>query len=202
MLQMKSFLFIVALIALTNFCFSSKLKSKTGADYRVKPPTGAVIDENGSYFLCLEEDNYSAYKNPTRKPWGATDTDVKTTFTRLRFNPWTLKVHTGDYTYADSTGYLGHHKTDKVPLGTAFGCEAPHNADGESVIDLRGTPYAVDDTFRNSGYLSAGSAVVSENGQKVVLRGGGYCGWFAAVSGNVGFQGTWASFLELLPEYH
>mmetsp|Transcript_25544 Transcript_25544/g.26631 ORF Transcript_25544/g.26631 Transcript_25544/m.26631 type:complete len:382 (+) Transcript_25544:69-1214(+) len=199
---LKDIIFVAVLIALANSSISSKIKSQTLGEYRVQPPSHATVDKNGKYYLCLEEENYSTYQLPSRKPWGSSDTNVKTTFNRIRFNPWTLKVHTGDFTHAESTGYVGHHKTSKVPFGTAFGCQSSRNADGVAVIDLRGTLYAVDDTFKDSGYLSAGSAVVSENGQKVVLRGGGYCGWIAPKDANgevVAHQGGWHLQLKLLP---
>ena len=90
-------------------------------------------------------------------------------------------VHTGDFEYTESTGYCGHFKElqETIPYGTAFGCEAPNCDDGKALIDLRGTDFAVDDSFHHSGYLSNGTSTFSENNQVVHLTGGGYCGWIA-----------------------
>ena len=79
-----------------------------------------------------------------------------------------------------STGYCSHHKQnnpDRIPFGSAFGCESPFSQDGLARIDLRGTPFAIDDDFSHGGYESNGTASFSNDRQVVEIRGGGYCGW-------------------------
>jgi hypothetical protein len=141
----------------------------------------ASAEGQGFYYIDLVYENFSTYKIPNRKPWGEEDKDVVTKWYKIRFDPETMLVHTGDFTYTDSEGYCGHFKElpDKIPFGTAFGCESTSYADGTAKIDLRGTGYAVDDTFNHSGYYSAGNATYSHNDQVVDLVGGGYCGWIA-----------------------
>jgi hypothetical protein len=156
--------------------------SKGGWFLRLKhiEPATFVDPENGFTYIRLWGDNFSGYKVPTRKPWGATDSDVKTTWTAIKFDPNTMMVDTSDFKYSRSVGYCGHHKStspDKIPFGSAFGCEAPGNADGTARIDLTGTPFAIDDSFAFGGWIAAGNAAVSSNGQVVNIRGGGYCGW-------------------------
>eukprot|EP00455_Lapot_gusevi_P030095 TRINITY_DN3228_c0_g1_i6.p1 TRINITY_DN3228_c0_g1~~TRINITY_DN3228_c0_g1_i6.p1 ORF type:complete len:151 (-),score=32.97 TRINITY_DN3228_c0_g1_i6:64-516(-) len=124
--------------------------------------------------------NASRYKCPTRKPWGYDDTDVETLWYKIRIDPATLKVNTGDYRFSRSVGKVSHHGEEfsrRVPYGTCFDCESGRSQEGEGNIDLRGTPFAVDDQFKFDGYAAAGSWTFSENDQVVRLTGGGYCGW-------------------------
>lgn len=143
----------------------------------------ASAEGQGLFYIDLIHENFSSYKIPNRKPWGEEDEDVVTKWYKLRFDPETMLVHTGDFTYSESVGYCGHFKElpDKIPYGTAFGCESTNLADGKAKIDLRGTGYAVDDKFSHHGYYSAGNATYSCNDQVVDLIGGGYCGWIAPV---------------------
>jgi hypothetical protein len=185
-------LFLIMLISLT--CIDSTfLKAKVKSlekcnpqpNEKVNPMLNALVqDANGNIYIELKKtgarDNYSMYKVPRRKPWGQGDNDVITVFTKLRFDPNTLKVHTGDFTYSTSQGYVGHHNGSnprQMPYGTAWGCESPNNADASARIDLTGTPFAVDDQWVTSGYMAAGRANLSANNQIVDIVGGGYCGW-------------------------
>jgi hypothetical protein len=188
-------LFLIALVM--PFCYS-KLKKSQQLIHNAKADSIKAASEPRSIFNHLEpvyitlvntgdNDNFSSYKIPTRKPWGASDTDVKTIWKKLRFDPKTMMVHTGDFTFSTSTGYCGHHKStspDKIPFGSAFGCESPSNADARARIDLRGTNFAVDDNFATGGYIPAGRIVVSESNQVVDIYGGGYCGWTVPEAAN------------------
>ncbi|MGP3931349.1 GON domain-containing protein [Nonomuraea sp. KM88] len=117
--------------------------------------------------------NFSQYTAGGASP----GTDVRTTFTRLRVDPRTLTVDIGDLTFASSTGSLRHSSTTvtSMPYGAAMACTG--RADGRGNIDLRDTPFQVDDTFVTAGNGAHGSASVSARNQVVGLRGGGYCGW-------------------------
>jgi len=153
-----------------------------GWHLKLKVIAGEFTVLNGNTYLNLVKtganDNFSMYKNPTRKPWGADNTDIKTIFTKVRFDPSTMMVNTGDMAFATSTGKVNHNTSypTTVPYATAFGCEAPFKADGTARIDLTGTNYAVDDTWTFGGWQAAGSATVTSNGQIVDIVGGGYCG--------------------------
>ncbi len=125
--------------------------------------------------------NFSQYTAGGASP----GTDVRTTFTKLRINPATLTVDIGDLTFARSTGSTvnGSTAVTSMPYGTAMSCTSPQSADGVGNIDLRGTPFQVDNEFTVGGFESTGSAAVSSHDQVVNLSGGGYCGWIAPAPG-------------------
>lgn len=177
---MKNIISALFLISLFFVTFSIKIKNP----FVVKPDSLSYNGSDNVFYLDLPYENYASYKAPTRSIGGKPATTIKTVFHKVKFNPWTLKIDTSDFTHSSSTGYINHYtaKPDKVPYGTAFGCQSSNNADGEAKIDLRGTPYAVKDSFTHRGWQSNGSVNVSHNGQVIVLRGGGYCGWIAPTS--------------------
>lgn len=205
---------IIFLSLLIQFSYQTETQTETetltvtelntqGGNINAKAPNLAWLDRDRAFYLDLKYENYSTYNLPTRKPWGPNDSSIKTTFYKLRFDPWTLRVHTGDFTHSTSTGHVNHFTAipDKVPYASAFGCEAPYNADGEAKIDLRGTPYAVDDSFKAMGYLPDGSVQVSNNAQVIIIKGGGYCGFMCPSSVNNESQahiGGWYLQLKLL----
>lgn len=137
----------------------------------------------GLYYLELKnhENNFSQYVIPTRGGWNAGDSNVTTKFFKIRFDPKSLKVDTGDFTFSQSVGICHHHSqnVDSVPFGTCFGCEAPACADSKASIDLCGTVLCVAEHFHHSGYISAGNCTKMFHDQVVKLQGGGYCGWMA-----------------------
>jgi GON domain-containing protein len=113
-------------------------------------------------------------------------TNVRTWFTKLRINPANLTVDIGDLTFARSGGYLKHSGTTPVtsmPYGVAMSCTAPSAANGVGNIDLRWTPFQVNNAFTVGGSNAKGSATVTQDKQLVNLTGGGYCGWIAPAPG-------------------
>jgi len=139
----------------------------------------------GDYYINLantgDNDNFSTYKMPSNKPWNANDSDVKTVWYKLRFDPNTLLAHTGDFTYTISNG-MQHHSSNNqanIPFATAFDCAGGQSRTGTAKIDLRGTNLAVDDTFTFNGHMPGGTVTASYNNQVIELTGGGYCGWIA-----------------------
>ncbi|NOK23356.1 GON domain-containing protein, partial [Corallococcus carmarthensis] len=124
--------------------------------------------------------NFSQYTAGGASP----GTDVRTSYTRLRIDPITLRVDTADQTFASSTGALTHSPdtVTAMPYGVAMACRA---SQGVGNIDLRGTPFTVEaSAFGVGGADASGAAVSSEEGQVVTLSGGGACGW-------VGPQGSY-----------
>jgi hypothetical protein len=107
----------------------------------------------------------------------APGTNVRTTYTRLRVDPVTLQVLTGDQRFSTSTGALSHGSTrvTSMPFGVAMSCNgtrAPAN------IDLRGTPFAVAPSqLVLGGWRPVGSTDPREANQVYSLQGGGSCGW-------------------------
>jgi hypothetical protein len=118
--------------------------------------------------------NYSQYTAGGNSP----GTDVRTTFTRLRLDPLTLRVNTADQTFSTSTGSLLHggQPVTSMPYGVAMGCSRW----GVGNVDLRGTPFAVaTGQFRIGGVSASGSYNYSAGNQVVSLSGYGGCGWAA-----------------------
>ncbi len=86
-------------------------------------------------------------------------------FTKVRFDPGTLRVDIGDITFANTTGGPLTHKasTDPQPVtsmsyATAMACNVGTGGfDGQADVDLKGTPFAIDDTFTVGGTAAIGN---------------------------------------------
>ncbi|GAA2683568.1 MULTISPECIES: GON domain-containing protein [Actinosynnema] len=117
--------------------------------------------------------NFSQYTAGGASP----GTSTRTTFSKLRVDPATLTVDIGDLTFATSTGSLTHgvDRVTSMPYATAMSCDG--TASGVASVDLRGTAFAVDDTFAPAGAGASGAVAVAHGGQLVDITGGGYCGW-------------------------
>ena len=111
---------------------------------------------------------------------------VTTSFSKVRLNPATLTVDIGDRTFAPSTGSLthpdeglGNPTVTSMPYATAMACNSSAASNGTANVDLRGTIFAVDDTWTPIGTTSAsfGGATFSAADQVVNVQGNGNCGW-------------------------
>ncbi|KAG2372713.1 hypothetical protein C9374_013614 [Naegleria lovaniensis] len=158
------------------------------------------------FYLTLPhpDRNISMYKIPSRKPWSANDTDVYTTWYKIRVDPSTLNVHTGDFRFAKSVGHCSHHTVNQtqIPYASCFGCEAPHMDDANALCDLTGTPFSFDASFHHNGYMSNGSSQLTNDDKVIKLQGGGYCGWICSVGAKTedeAVQGGW--FIKLKPTH-
>ncbi|MCY0995857.1 Vps62-related protein [Myxococcus sp. MISCRS1] len=128
-------------------------------------------------YLPLQErtlfSNFSQYTAGVASP----GTTVRSRYSRLRINPYTLEVDTSDTTFATSTGELAHAglPVTSMPFATAMSCDWADS--GRANIDLRGTPFRVaPEAFAVTGWGQVGSQVYSFADQVVSLKGGGYCG--------------------------
>lgn len=154
------------------------------------------------YFIDLPNasKNVFIYEKPRRNPWASQDSTMKTVFFKIRFNPKTMMVHNGDFTFAKTTGKITHHSDQiGVPFGTCFGCEGPGVNDGKGIINLKGTKFFIDSEFIHDGCSSNGTWKFKENNQIVELTGGGYCGWTcpkACKSEEEAYKGGWFIKLE------
>jgi hypothetical protein len=122
-------------------------------------------------------DNFSQYTAGGPSP----GTTVRTAYTRLRIDPTTLRVNTGDQTFSTSVGSLMHGSTQvlSMPYGVAMSCNGGLSP---AHLDLRDTPFAVAvNQFALGGWNATGSTVYSDANQVVSLSGGGFCGWDAPV---------------------
>jgi len=229
MIKILSFVFICYLNFSASLKLDKKISRKCGGTIEVPPVVVNVTNSSeirsaqeiecesikdlewnestqGCYIVLQHTgngDNYSKYKIPARKPWGKSDTDIVTVWKRIRYDIKTGKVNTSDFFYSTSTGYNGHHKTNRVPYGRALDCEAPNSQTGTGRIDLRGTVFAINDTFGHSGFVSNGHVVFSNNNQVADIWGGGYCGWTAPSSvfldeNKVNFGGGWDLQLKII----
>eukprot|EP00966_Prymnesium_polylepis_P284440 6571221-Prymnesium_polylepis.1 len=187
-----------------------------------------TVDGDGSsprLFLTLRRPNVSRSCN-----WKG-GTTGHTWWYKVRIDPDELLVHTGDYTFARLGMHrLRQEGLDKAEgQGSGFRAAVPHlgasappqvvnvgehtpfatcldGSGGESfraqsLIDLRGTPFAVESSFVHGGVQSHGGAHFTQDDQFVELSGGGAYGWLVSAD----FQGdandhpgTWALRLRML----
>ncbi|WP_158302194.1 GON domain-containing protein [Paenibacillus mesophilus] len=139
------------------------------------------------------------YNFSTYAPGGASPgPGVKTSFAKIRLNPQTLKLDTGDFTFSTSEGYIIHGFTrTQIPYGVARGCTGYMvSPQGTANIDLRGTPFAVaPNQFYTDGFGPSGTVLYSDNGQVIQLTGDGYCGWTSP--SEAGHDAPGGEFLQL-----
>ncbi len=114
--------------------------------------------------------------------------NVVTHYTRIRIDPATLLVNTGDQTFSASVGFdccIGPTPIVSMPYAHAASCAGTID-DGNANVDLTGLPFVVDDTFTVRGFTPTGSAngtllpfdgaATAIQSQVVNLTGGGFCG--------------------------
>src|SRR4051812_15852540 len=129
-------------------------------------------------FLSLREtgasSNFSQYTvTPGSASPGST---VKTTYSKLRIDPETLRVNTADQTFTTSSGQLRHggETVTSMPYAVAMSCDA--QASGRATLDLRGLPFEVAaNQFGVGGSGSSGNTSYSTDSKQVDLTGGGFC---------------------------
>jgi hypothetical protein len=107
----------------------------------------------------------------------------------IQLYPLTFRANIADETFSSSTGQLCHSSfavpcadsdlVTSMPYGVAFDCVAPYSATGIANLDLRGTPFAVVDTFVTRSFPGPSGSTTFVTPQLVNLTGGGYCGWNA-----------------------
>lgn len=102
-------------------------------------------------------------------------TAVKTSYTRLRFDPDKLLVDIADRTFATTTGTSASIVT--MPYGTAACCDGGGLACGSANVNLQGLPFLIASPWQLGGTKPGGAATVSTDKKSVVVTGGGACGW-------------------------
>lgn len=130
-------------------------------------------------------------------------TNARTSYTRIRIDPVTLRVDTADETFSSSIGSvdMGGNIITAMPFATAANCNyddsSPDYA-GIANVDLTGTPFVVESEFYLGGYMTFGDAVFGAGGRTVDLRVYGYCGWLSADSATNGpYNQSGGSVLQL-----
>lgn len=148
----------------------------TPAEYLSLPSTGSSL-------------NFSQYTAGVHNGGGS---NVRTLFSKVRINPTTLSVSTGDQTFSTSSGLLWHgDAVTSMSYAAAMNCD--FNSPGLGNVDLRGTPFAVaPDQFVAIGYYASGGATYSSNNQLVDLWNYGECGWMSVQGADHPFNGRGA----------
>ena len=132
--------------------------------------------------LLVPNENTGQYKDGG----ASTGNTVTTTYQKVRIDPVTLALNASDQSFATSTGSLTHSDSGTavtaMPLGVAMSCVRNDDSSGRARINLTGSKFHVTSQFASGG-AQAGivndNVVVTSAQQKVALKGGGYCGWFA-----------------------
>jgi hypothetical protein len=132
-------------------------------------------------YLSLTGANYAQYTAGGASP----GTDVRTTYTKVRFDPATLKIDIGDRAYATSQGMLDHSGSGtmvtSMPFAVAMDCRAANSRTGAALIDLTATAFALTgaNEFAEGGNNANSSVQLMNNNQRATISGGGFCGWNA-----------------------
>jgi hypothetical protein len=111
-------------------------------------------------------------------------TNVRTTYSKVRFDPAALKIDISDRTFATSTGMLTHSNTTTqvttMPYSVAMDCQGNNSANGLAMVDLAATSFALigSGEFAQDGVQTGGGDVQLTSGnQRATITGGGNCGW-------------------------
>ena len=126
------------------------------------------------------DSNYAQYSHGGP----ALGTSVRTHYFYLRLDPQTLLVDTSDQRFAMSDGAINHPGgvlVTSMPYGVAMSCNIGGDK-GLANIDLRGTHFAVADTFQIGGSSAFGTIIPDAAMTVIDLVGGGQCGWMAPTS--------------------
>lgn len=132
-------------------------------------------------YLTLTGMNQSVYLAGGASP----GTDVKTTYTRIRFAPDTHKVDVSDRSFATNTGMVDHSgdgtMVTSMPYGIAMECKGNGSSTAIAHVDLTGTHFAFVDqnAWAGGGSGFAVSTNLSNANQVGQIKGGGFCGWDA-----------------------
>jgi hypothetical protein len=150
---------------------------------RVQVRGGAIVD-----VLCHDQKEYLVLPTQTADAnFACIDSSFTTRFCAVRFDPPSLLVDVGDFTFAQSEGnsieWAGQSSPNvpftHVPFGVAGDCRTGRSP---ANIDLRGTPFAVADSMKwyaiNTTNAQLTRAIVREgtNGQVVDITAGD-CAW-------------------------
>lgn len=133
------------------------------------------------YLTLKSVENWSQYTEGGASP----GKDVRTTYTKLRIDPATLKVDISDRRFASSQGKLDHSgngtMVTSMPFAVAMDCIGNKSKSGAAAIDLTGTPFALlgPSSFAKGGNMDDATTTLLDANQRASLAGGGYCGWNA-----------------------
>jgi hypothetical protein len=129
-------------------------------------------------YLSLIGMNFAQYTQGGKSP----GTDVRTTYTKVRFDPATLKVDISDRSFATSNGTLNHDggtQVTSMPYSVAMDCAGNNSKNGVAQIDLSATSFALigASQFVKDGNNPGGTVQIPPDKQHATINGGGNCGW-------------------------
>ena len=130
--------------------------------------------------LAYTDDEYSVFES-----YGVDGPVAQTRYFRVRVDPVSLMVDVTDRAFSETLDFVDSVASQEdVDYGTAKSCSRNNSDQGAYVaatgrIDLRNTPFAVNDTFAGYGVCPDVSAMESEQGQVISLSGDGACGTVA-----------------------
>ena len=146
-------------------------------------PWQAWCDDDKTYLPLPQGQgkNYAQFTHVSG-PGGGGQTDVRTTYMMVRFDPATFRVDIRDKAHAQSTGraYVGLTQIDSMGYACAADCNGNNQASGSANVDLTGTNFRVADvqTWELDGQAKkVGAATASSDNQIWAITGGGQCGW-------------------------
>ncbi len=149
-----------------------------------KPWTVFCSPTNTEY-IAVNANNVSKYEHGGASP----GTDVVTTFSKVRFVVATKKIDISDRDYAVDNGGMVNHSGNgtmvtSMPLGIAMNCKATNDKSTRATVDLTGSHFAMTGAaaFAGAGSSHNQATAMSNNNQKAVIDGGGFCGWNAPVN--------------------
>ena len=154
-------------------------------------PTECLLNE---FYLLPNANNMAQYDGmggnhgDCATDWQAGVYHSKVTWMRLQIDYTTLRVNATDHTFA--TREAGSRM---LQYGEAKDCAGPHSKRGKAVIDLRGTPFAVDGVsncscstnglgscvcgqWTSEGWKNAMQLQCTDNNQYCTVRCGGNAG--------------------------
>jgi GON domain/Complement Clr-like EGF-like len=156
-------------------------------------------------YLSLTGVNTSQYTQGGASP----GSDVRTTYSKVRFDPATLKVDIRDRVFATSQGTLDHSgdgvPVTSMPYAVAMDCRADDSRTGRASIDLRATQFALTgaEEFAAGGKMPGSMIDLTDGNQRATIAGGGFCGWVAPVgTPSNPFNDTVTAGLLLPLSYH
>jgi hypothetical protein len=133
-------------------------------------------------YLSLTGANFAQYTQGGR----SLGMDVRTTFTKVRFDPATLKVDITDRSFSTSNGTLNHAGSGtmvtSMPYGVAMDCAGNNRQTGVAQIDLSGTAFALTGNQFFKDGSNAGGSLQMPDGRHATINGGGDCGWVGPTS--------------------
>lgn len=132
--------------------------------------------------LIGTEANFSQYT----AGFGTSGTNVRTSYAKVRIDPFTLLVDTQDGTFATSTGSLTQGSVVVTSVRYAYAASCDAQPSGVANVNLQGTPFTISrDAFTFIGFDPVGIVMFSANDQIADLTGGGFCGIHATPSGEL-----------------